>query len=154
MELAENCPNLRYVCISNCGHVTDQSLVSLANNCPQLVTLECASVSQLTDAGFQVLVFFIAMKSCHFLGPSSFLPPSWANGSWGVCSYHRHLHIAAIQSLSMSGVSVSFSLWAHHWWGDPSSWHVTLCQWKPYSAWVRQLSSHNRSKPRPSCGVS
>ena len=55
MELAENCPNLRYLCISNCGHVTDQSLVALATYCQGLVTLECAAVSQLTDAGFQVL---------------------------------------------------------------------------------------------------
>ena len=54
MELAENCPNLRYLCISNCGHVTDQSLVALATYCQGLVTLECAAVSQLTDAGFQV----------------------------------------------------------------------------------------------------
>lgn len=56
MELAESCPGLCYVCISNCGHVTDQTLVSLANNCQELVTLECASVSQLTDAGFQVIL--------------------------------------------------------------------------------------------------
>jgi hypothetical protein len=54
MELAERCAQLRYLCISNCPHLTDQSLAALANHCPHLVTLECAGLSQLTDAGFQV----------------------------------------------------------------------------------------------------
>ena len=57
MELAESCPGLCYVCISNCGQMlTDQTLVSLAKNCQELVTLECVSMSQLTDAGFQVIL--------------------------------------------------------------------------------------------------
>jgi hypothetical protein len=56
MELAERCAQLRYLCISNCPHLTDQSLAALANHCPHLVTLECAGLSQLTDAGFQVLL--------------------------------------------------------------------------------------------------
>ena len=54
MELAERCGRLRYLCISNCSHLTDQTLISLAAHCPDLVTLECAGLSQLTDAGFQV----------------------------------------------------------------------------------------------------
>ena len=54
VELAENCPSLQYLCISNCVHLTDMALMSLANNCKELVTLECAGVSQFTDAGFQV----------------------------------------------------------------------------------------------------
>ena len=54
VELALRCVHLRYLCISNCSHITDQTLLSLAANCPDLVTLECAGLSQLTDAGFQV----------------------------------------------------------------------------------------------------
>ena len=54
VELAESCPSLRYLCISNCVHLTDMALMSLANHCKELVTLECAGVSQFTDAGFQV----------------------------------------------------------------------------------------------------
>ena len=57
MEVAERCSGLRYLCISNCPHLTDQSLAALANHCPDLVTLECAGLSQLTDAGFQVAPF-------------------------------------------------------------------------------------------------
>jgi len=62
IELAENCPALHNLCISNCVHLTDMALLSLANNCKELVTLECAGVSQFTDAGFQALA-----KSCHDL---------------------------------------------------------------------------------------
>ena len=54
MALFEGCPSLHYVCISNCSHLTDQSIVSLATNCPGLVTLECAGLSLLTDTGFIV----------------------------------------------------------------------------------------------------
>ena len=54
LEIAERCSKLKYLCISNCSHVTDQTLLSLAIHCPNLVTLECAGLSQLTDAGFQV----------------------------------------------------------------------------------------------------
>ena len=57
VELAESCPSLRYLCISNCVHLTDMTLMSLANHCKELVTLECAGVSQFTDAGFQVSSF-------------------------------------------------------------------------------------------------
>jgi hypothetical protein len=61
MELAERCAQLRYLCISNCPHLTDQSLAALANHCPHLVTLECAGLSQLTDAGFQVPVPYLQL---------------------------------------------------------------------------------------------
>ena len=44
---------LRYLCISNCANLTDTALVSLGNNCKELVTLECAGLSHLTDTGFQ-----------------------------------------------------------------------------------------------------
>jgi F-box/leucine-rich repeat protein 2/20 len=56
MELAERCPGLRNVCISNCSHLTDQSLVALATHCTGLVTLECTGLSHFTDGGFQVIV--------------------------------------------------------------------------------------------------
>ena len=54
VALCEGCPGLHYVCISNCSHLTDQSILSLATNCPRLVTLECAGLSLLTDTGFVV----------------------------------------------------------------------------------------------------
>ena len=54
-ELAESSPALHYLCISTCVNLTDASLVALGRHCGQLVTIECAGVSQLTDHGFQVL---------------------------------------------------------------------------------------------------
>ena len=54
VALLEGCPNIRYLCISSCSQLTDQTIISLANNCPQLVTLECAGLSLLTDTGFIV----------------------------------------------------------------------------------------------------
>ena len=45
----------RYLCISNCVALTDQALISLASHCRDLVTLECAGLHHLTDAGFQVM---------------------------------------------------------------------------------------------------
>ena len=54
MELAENSPALRYLCISTCVQLTDQALISLASHCRDIVTLECAGLHHLTDAGFQV----------------------------------------------------------------------------------------------------
>ena len=50
-----NCPNLRQLCVSKCGELTDQTLVSLANNNPFLSTLEVAGCHQFTDLGFQAL---------------------------------------------------------------------------------------------------
>ena len=44
----------RYLCISNCVNLTDSALISLASHCRDLVTLECAGLHHLTDAGFQV----------------------------------------------------------------------------------------------------
>ena len=35
VALSESCPGLRYLCISNCSHLTDLSLLSLAQHCNQ-----------------------------------------------------------------------------------------------------------------------
>ena len=50
-----NCPNLRQLCVSKCADLSDQTLVSLANNNPFLSTLEVAGCHQFTDLGFQAL---------------------------------------------------------------------------------------------------
>ena len=78
MEVAERCSHLRYLCISNCPHLTDQSLAALAHHCLDLVTLECAGLSQLTDAGFQVPTW-VALK---YLYLGSFQVPTWAAFSY------------------------------------------------------------------------
>ena len=64
MEMAENSPALRYLCLSNCVNLTDQAIISLASNCRDLVTLECAGLHHLTDAGFQVYEIKATSESC------------------------------------------------------------------------------------------
>lgn len=46
---------MRYLCLSGCGHLTDATLSSLSQHCPQLATLEVARCSLFTDLGFQAL---------------------------------------------------------------------------------------------------
>ena len=62
MRLAEACPDLAYLCVSNCGHLSDQALLALSRCCPKLCTLECAAVSQFTDTGFSALA-----RNCNLL---------------------------------------------------------------------------------------
>ena len=47
VRIAESCPELSYLCLSNCAHLTDAALLSLAANSGKLTVLECASVSQV-----------------------------------------------------------------------------------------------------------
>jgi hypothetical protein len=54
-RLARSCPEMRYLCLSGCGHLTDATLSSLSQHCPQLATLEVARCSLFTDVGFQAL---------------------------------------------------------------------------------------------------
>lgn len=49
------CPNLRQLCVSKCGELSDQTLIALANYNPLLSTLEVAGCHQFTDIGFQAL---------------------------------------------------------------------------------------------------
>lgn len=49
------CPNLRQLCVSKCGELTDSTLVALANFNTHLSTLEVAGCHQFTDIGFQAL---------------------------------------------------------------------------------------------------
>ena len=62
VRLAESCPELQYLCVSNCVQLTDAALLALAAHCPRLATLESAGCSQFTDAGFGALA-----RSCHLL---------------------------------------------------------------------------------------
>lgn len=55
VALAENCVMIRYLCLSNCMHLTDTSLVVFSQHCTHLETLEVAACSQFTDNGFQAL---------------------------------------------------------------------------------------------------
>jgi F-box and leucine-rich repeat protein 2/20 len=50
-----SCTNLRSICVSKCGSISDATLLALAANNPQLRTLEVAGCNSLTDAGFQAL---------------------------------------------------------------------------------------------------
>ena len=87
-ELAESSPALHYLCISTCVNLTDASLVALGRHCGQLVTIECAGVSQLTDHGFQVLP---CVRHCPLLdcpGPDARVSASLQNGSGRVRPHH------------------------------------------------------------------
>ena len=70
-RLARSCPDLRYLCLSGCGHLTDATLTSLSQHCPQLATLEVARCTQFTDLGFQALArvhfskMLIVCARCH-----------------------------------------------------------------------------------------
>ena len=107
--ICEGCPNIRYLCISNCPHLTDQTLVrdpihcilllafcaqvNVANHCPNLVILECAGLSLLTDAGFIVshnIIFrFLLRLSLNCVtGSGQILPQVGEDGSGGVCPHH------------------------------------------------------------------
>jgi F-box/leucine-rich repeat protein 2/20 len=54
-KLAQNCPNIHYLCVSGCANLTDTSLMALAQHCHKLSTFEVAGCSQFTDGGFQAL---------------------------------------------------------------------------------------------------
>lgn len=54
-NVAMRCVNLRQLCVSKCGELTDSTLVALANFNPHLSTLEVAGCHQFTDIGFQAL---------------------------------------------------------------------------------------------------
>lgn len=84
-KLAQNCPNIHYLCVSGCANLTDTSLMALAQHCHKLSTFEAAGCSQFTDGGFQALarvwrptLYFFAYcvhlilccfvsKNCHYL---------------------------------------------------------------------------------------
>jgi len=50
-----SCPNLRQLCVSKCGELSDTTLLALASSNPNLSTLEVAGCHQFTDIGFQAL---------------------------------------------------------------------------------------------------
>lgn len=54
-NVSMKCPNLRQLCVSKCGELSDSTLVALANFNPHLSTLEVAGCHQFTDIGFQAL---------------------------------------------------------------------------------------------------
>lgn len=54
-KISMRCPNLRQLCVSKCGELSDQTLIALANHNPLLSTLEVAGCHQFTDIGFQAL---------------------------------------------------------------------------------------------------
>ena len=112
--ICEGCPNIRYLCISNCPHLTDQTLVrdpihcilllifcaqvNVANHCPNLVILECAGLSLLTDAGFivshNIQFWFLLKLSLNCVtGSGPILPQAGEDGSGGVCPHHWQLHL-------------------------------------------------------------
>ena len=51
-KIAQGCPDLHVLCLSDCANIKDDSLISLSNHCRNLKTLEVALCSNLTDVGF------------------------------------------------------------------------------------------------------
>eukprot|EP00899_Mesostigma_viride_P011755 jgi/Mesvir1/20580/Mv14821-RA.1 len=68
MSIAESCPKLRQLSASNCPHVTDESLTSLAQHCRQLVAVDIAK-TRVTDAGVTVLVRSVGASLCSLVLP-------------------------------------------------------------------------------------
>lgn len=54
-NIAVRCTNLKQLCVSKCAELSDNTLIALANNNPQLSTLEVAGCHQFTDTGFLAL---------------------------------------------------------------------------------------------------
>ena len=55
VRISDGCHGLLSICVTNCAHLTDASLVALGQGCNELRTLEVAACSQFTDSGFQAL---------------------------------------------------------------------------------------------------
>lgn len=55
ITLANNCHNLQFLCISNCKHLTDSTLQALGKNCLKLKILEASGCTLLSDVGFVAL---------------------------------------------------------------------------------------------------
>jgi len=55
LRISDGCHGLLALCVTNCSHLTDASLVALGQGCTELRTLEVAGCSQFTDSGFQAL---------------------------------------------------------------------------------------------------
>lgn len=98
-RLARSCPEMRYLCLSGCGHLTDATLSSLSQHCPQLATLEVARCSLFTDIGFQALarvkqdIAKLSEDSFLFYGMQIFLNLAElslveTNGFRRMCTYH------------------------------------------------------------------
>lgn len=54
IQLSKGCPNLRTICMSNCG-VTDNGIRILSAACKDVQNIEVAQCSQLTDSAFLAL---------------------------------------------------------------------------------------------------
>lgn len=55
ISIANNCSQLKHLCISNCKHLTDLSLIALGKQTNDLYVFESSGCSNFTDAGFIAL---------------------------------------------------------------------------------------------------
>ncbi|XP_063712593.1 F-box/LRR-repeat protein 2-like [Symsagittifera roscoffensis] len=54
-RVCEGCPLLETMCLSQIPHISDQSLLALGHNCPNIRNLELNSCAAITDVGFSHL---------------------------------------------------------------------------------------------------
>lgn len=173
------CPNLRQLCVSKCGELTDSTLVALANFNPQLSTLEVAGCHQFTDIGFQALGKVshhtqIPMKANEPIRNLSELQIFRENGSGGMQSDYRsyacslgdrmsepgetctsnNLDLCSISLLIFCTFADTFTLRTHNWWWNPTAGGWKLCRRKPLCSRVRQLPTHYGCYTRASNVVS
>jgi hypothetical protein len=99
-NIAMHCPNLRQLCVSKCGELSDHTLIALANHNPLLSTLEVAGCHQFTDIGFQALgkvsicflylCFYLSnLQNCYFINTFIELQILRKNGLGRVQSNNR-----------------------------------------------------------------
>lgn len=55
ISVAQNCESLRHLCISHCKHLTDVTLVALGKHCYDLEIFESSGCSNFSDVGFAAL---------------------------------------------------------------------------------------------------
>ena len=67
VALANNCHELRFLCVSNCISLTDQTLSALGKNCEKLKILEASACANFSDNGFiafsKVFYLFLSLST-------------------------------------------------------------------------------------------
>ena len=106
--------------------------VNVANHCPNLVILECAGLSLLTDAGFivshNILFWFLLSLNC-VTGSGQILPQAGEDGSGGVCPHHWQLHLPGENT--------------RLWLVNTADLWLVKCNLNTWSDWsILQLSAH------------
>ncbi|KAM4677719.1 F-box and leucine-rich protein 22 [Discoglossus pictus] len=65
-RVSESCPNLRFLTLSGCAHVSDEDLIQILVSCPQLQILKLENCSGVTDKMLTVVPLLTGcLKTLH-----------------------------------------------------------------------------------------